>query len=99
MNPYEIEFSGKVHCKYCNIPIEVWSEKSFLNTYNGNSCKLYDECLKTLLNLDKLKITRETFKQQIFNIFDKYGDIADYYKTFNELLIIFIDLGELPDDF
>lgn len=89
-----------VHCQFCMCPVEVW--KHSMETYEGDECKLYDDFLtiiwemekaiKPFSNSDIIKRCKEVFER-------KYNDIKDVEATIYEMIEINIDLGVMPDNY
>jgi len=94
---YTGPLSGKVHCEYCQCPIEVWNDdEPLFKTYSGDGCKLYDSfssLIEWSMSADELT---EIAKRELPKEFD---DITDLDATVKELMDIILEVGMLDNPY
>ena len=89
-----------VHCQYCMCPVKVW--KHSMKNYEGDECKLYDDFSaviseledtgKPFGNQDILESCRNDFEHE-------YTDIQDFEAIVNEMILINVSEGYMPDNY
>ncbi|MHB8124695.1 MAG: hypothetical protein ACYDEJ_03465 [Desulfitobacteriaceae bacterium] len=89
--------SGKVHCEYCQCPIEVWDDNEPpLKTYSGDGCKLFD----SFSSLAEWKLSAaELIEIATRELPKEFPDIADIDATVKELMDIILECGILDNPY
>lgn len=91
---------SEIHCIYCQCPKDIW--KPSMKTYQGDECKLLDDFLTVIWELEESK---EPFNNQ--DIINKcrsdfeanFNDIEDFEATISELIETHFTEGYMPRNY
>lgn len=87
----------EIHCEYCQCPKNIW--KPSMNTYKGDECRLYDDFINVIWELEKniKPFNNQDIISKCRTDFESnYSDISDFEASINEMISINIELGVMP---
>lgn len=95
VNPeYKVGDCGSFpNCYYCEVPEEI-RQKTIMQTYNGDTCGLYEDYMDERDSFGRPFTIEELTLKCRDSFLGKYPDIQDFDKTIEEILID-IDLDDL----
>jgi hypothetical protein len=97
LKKYAGPLSGKVHCDYCECPIELWNaDEPLFKTYSGDGCKLYD----SFFSFAEWKLSAaELIEIATKELPKEFPDITDIDATVKELMGIVLECGILDNPY